>query len=70
MRAVSLRRGEQHHRRRGHAGAWAGTHDVGGAERGKALTKCVMAIIEVEDLWLCALVWNGVPSICLLIRIW
>jgi len=29
-----------------------------------------MAIMELEDLSLCAHVWNGLLSICLLIRIW
>jgi len=27
-------------------------------------------MMELEDLSLCAHVWNGVPSIYLLIRIW
>jgi hypothetical protein len=30
----------------------------------------LLAGLPEEDLSLCAQVWNGVPSICLLIRIW
>ena len=42
-------------------------YDVGSAACQPA---CATAIMELEDLSLCKHVWNGVPSICLLIRIW
>jgi len=49
------------------------TFDIGPrmiGRRKRGLLAGLMAIMELEDLSLCTHVWNGVPSICLLIRIW
>jgi hypothetical protein len=45
-------------------------HNMIGRRKRGLLVACVMAIMELEDHSPCAHVWNGVPSICLLSRIW
>ena len=46
-----------------------GLHMIGHSKRG-LLAGLRDGYHGVEDLSLCAHVWNGVPSICRLIRIW